>query len=485
MKTRFDDRISNFPLPPNATSAPPCASLTRRNLMGLLTAGAFAGFPRNARAAVCPAGAFAHAISLTSLSYFPDGNTLISAGRDSFVKFWTIPNGALFRSIPTDAVPLQVAVSPDGSRIAVAMQSGHLELWSADGAARLALVGHTDTVNRVAFTADSAQLVSVSQDRTTRIWSVAEAKLLRSFSDTDAMAQVAVPPPALIPAARGRAPQRRLLVTSGTQVYLRSLTTGAVLQTAAGKALALSPNGRHLAAHDGQRLYMYAFPSLVPIVSLLGQATATSLSFSADGKLLAIAYASAPAQLYSAPDLTLIAQLPGNGGPSLSTAMDPRNRYVAVASARNIYLYELPSGATVSVCFMDIAASSPACGGLQYIVGGTVYTLGCGESLPAGFGCSCNCVPGDCPCVYDTGCSCDSDTGCSCVSDTGCSCNSDTGCSCVGDIGCSCDSDYGCGCVDDSGCGCVDDFGCGCDGDAGCGCDGDAGCGCDGDLGFR
>ena len=108
MKARFDDRILNFPLLPNAASESPDASLTRRSLIGLLTAGAFAGFPRNARAGVCSPGAFAHEASLTSLSYFPDGNTLISAGRDSFVKFWTIPNGALFRSISTGAVPVQI-----------------------------------------------------------------------------------------------------------------------------------------------------------------------------------------------------------------------------------------------------------------------------------------------------------------------------------------------------------------------------------------
>ena len=87
---------------------------------------------------------------LESLSFFPDGNTLVSAGRDSFVKFWTIPNAALFRAIATQAVPLQVAVSPDGNHVAVAMAAGHLDLWSADGATRRALVGHTDAVNGIA-----------------------------------------------------------------------------------------------------------------------------------------------------------------------------------------------------------------------------------------------------------------------------------------------------------------------------------------------
>ena len=468
MKARFDDRILSFPVPPAGSGETPAACLTRRSLIGLLAAGAFAGFPRSARAAICSTGAYAHEILIASLSFFPNGNTLVSAGQDSLVKFWTIPNGALFRSISTDAVPVQVAVSPNGKFIAVAMAGGHLELWSADGGTRRALVGHTDTVNGVAFTADSDQLVSVSADRTTRIWSVANAKLLRTFSDTtDTMAQVALPPAARAPAGRGTQ-QRRLLVTSGTQLHLRSFSTGAILQTVAGKAFALSPDGQFLAAEDGARLYMDAFPSLSPIVSLVDQQNATSLSFSADGKLLAAGYTAGPAQLYSAPDLTLRVEMPATQGPCLSTAMDHQNRYLAVASGRSIYLYTLPAGSLVPVCFMDIAASSPSCGGSQYPWAGVVYTVSCGAGFPEGVVCSCDCVPGDCPCVYDTGCSCVSDTGCGCDSDTGCSCVSNTGCGCVGDIGCSCDSDYGCGCVDDYGCGCEGDFGGG-----GCGCDGD------------
>jgi len=143
---------------------------------------------------VCPAWAESnHGAPIASLSFFPDGNTLISAGQDSLVKFWTIPAGALFRSVATDSVPVQVAVSPEGKWITVAMSGGLLEIWSTDGTTRRSLVGHTGTVNGVAFTADGSKLVSVSQDHTTRIWSVADAKLLRTFADADAMNEVAVP----------------------------------------------------------------------------------------------------------------------------------------------------------------------------------------------------------------------------------------------------------------------------------------------------
>ena len=225
MKTRFEDRIPGLLLRLAAAGGTPGVStvehgrdgwkLTRRSLMGLLAAGAFGRPSRAPRAAacssgaaICSPGAFAHEILLDSLSFFPDGKTLVSAGKDSYVKFWTVPEGALFRSVATDAVPSQVAVSPDGNFIAVAMDGGHLELWPAGGGTTRGLVGHTDSVNGVAFTPDSSRLVSVSLDQTTKVWSVAAAKLLNSFADTGgAMAQVAVPRSAQggVPPAQGRA----------------------------------------------------------------------------------------------------------------------------------------------------------------------------------------------------------------------------------------------------------------------------------------
>ena len=481
MKKGFEDRIHDIPLPAKARGEVPgvCSverswdgwKLTRRDLMGLVAAGVFAGLPRTARAA-CTTGAYAHEIVVGSLSFSPDGKTLVSAGRDRFVKFWSIPGGALFRSVATADVPFQVAVSPDGSQIAVAMDNGHLELWPFAGGTKRALQGHTAAVKGVAFTPDGSQLVSVSLDRTTKVWSVANATLVRSFTDsTDTMLQAAVPRAGLLrdvsdgrrAANEALAPAQSYLVTSGTQVYLRSLATGAILRAVAGKAFALNPNGEFLAADDGTKLYMYAFPSLAPNASVVQKQNATSLSYSADGKLLSIAYTGAPAQLYSAPDLTLTLETGASAGANLATAMDPQNQYLAVASGQSILLFGLPSGNVLPVCFMDVAASSPASSGIQYLMGGVVYTAGCTSPIPDGGVCTCDCVPGDCPCVYDTGCSCDSDTGCDCDTDTGCSCDSDTGCECVGDVGCSCDSDYGCGCVDDTGCGCDGDSGCGCD----------------------
>jgi len=358
MSQRFQDRLSDFPLPPQTAGERP-SILTRRSLVGLLAAGAAGVFPRGARAAACPGicstGAFAHEVLLASLSFFPDGKTLISAGQDKFVKFWTMPNGALFRKVSTVDVPYKVAVSPDGNWIAVGMANGNLQLWSSDGQSQRALGGHTDTVGAVAFAPNSQTLVSASLDHTTKIWSVKNAALLNSFTDsTDAMKTVAV------------APQGHFLVSSGSQVYLRLLSNGQAQQSRAGNTFAISADGDLLATHDGQQLYLAAFPSLDPIASVADQETATSMEFSANGKLLAVSYGNPATRLYSAPGLTMLSQLEANEGLCLSLDMDSTVNNLAVASGQSIRLYSLPAGVRETVCFMDVAASSASASGIQY-----------------------------------------------------------------------------------------------------------------------
>ena len=440
----------------------------------------------------------------------PDGKTLLTAGRDMLVKFWTVPEGALFRTVSTPGIPYSLAASPDGNWIAVGMAQGALELWAADGTNRRTLTGHVGTVSSLGFSPNSQKLISTSLDLTTRIWSVEGATLLQTFTDKDAMTQVAV------------TPQGRFLMTaSGIQSYLRLLSNGETVTTRPGTVVALSPDGGLLAAHDQQNLYLRAFPSLDPIASLPDAGTATALAFSGDGKFLAACYGSAGARLFSPPGLKLVSSLGPSAGLSLSLEADAGGRYFALSSGKTIQLYSLPLGAAVPVCFMDVAASAPTASGIQYTLGGLAYTVPCGVGIPGTAHCTCNCVPGFCSCVENTGCSCVSDTGCQCVSDNGCTCVSDCGCvsdtgcgcvsncscvsdtgcgcvsncSCVADTGCgcvsncSCVSDTGCGCVSncgcvsDTGCGCVSDYGCGCVSDYGCGCVGDSGCGCVGDSG--
>jgi len=459
-------------------------------MVGMMTAGvASALFPSAARADACSTGAFAHEILVGNVCFSPDGSTLITAGRDMYVKFWTVPNGALFRTVSTSNVPYSLAVSPDGKWIAVGMAQGDLALWASDGTNQRTLTGHQDTVGAVAFTPNSQNLVSASLDATTKVWSVQSASLLQSFTDTTgAMTQVAVTPQG-----------RFLMSASGIQILLRLLSDGSTVATRSGTVLALSPDGGLLAAHDQETFYLRAFPSLDPIASVAEPLTATALAFSGDGKLVAACYGSSGSRLYSAPGMKLASVLAPSDGLSLSLDMDSLGHYLAVASGKNIQLYSLPQGALLPACFMDVAASSPSSSGTQYTIGGVSYTVACGVSIPAGAVCTCNCVPGFCSCVQDTGCGCVSDTGCDCVSDQGCGCVSDTGCGCVSDTGCGCVSDTGCGCVSDTGCGCVSDtgcgcvsdtgcdcvsdYGCGCVSDTGCGCVGDTGCGCDGDTG--
>ena len=117
MKKRFEDRILCFSLPPDPAGETPGVSAVEHTRGWLETDApkpdrldgrrGLYGLPRRAFAQTVPRRLRPPGVSSSSLSFFPDGNSLISAGRDSFVKFWTIPGAALFRTVSTYAVPFK------------------------------------------------------------------------------------------------------------------------------------------------------------------------------------------------------------------------------------------------------------------------------------------------------------------------------------------------------------------------------------------
>lgn len=122
-----------------------------------------------------------------SVVFSPDGQMLVSGGRDATIRVWSMKTKKAVQVLelaPTTRV-FEVAFSPDGAFFAAVMFSVETgKCWSAIWNAATfelsrELKGHSNIIWSVAFSPDSRLLATSSADNSIRIWSLAtKAKAL-------------------------------------------------------------------------------------------------------------------------------------------------------------------------------------------------------------------------------------------------------------------------------------------------------------------
>ena len=136
-----------------------------------------------------------HTNEVNSISFSPDGRSLVSGSDDHFVRIWNIRDGSS-KKLPVIDEPgyfLSVIFSPDGRYIA-AGDWGH-SIWIWDSRTHKLVAdwrGHSNAVWCVEFTPDGKGLMSGGEDTTVKYWDVSSLgvhvipgnsfPLIRSFS---------------------------------------------------------------------------------------------------------------------------------------------------------------------------------------------------------------------------------------------------------------------------------------------------------------
>lgn len=128
----------------------------------------------------------AHANSIFCLCMSPDGNTLVSGGRDAQFKRWNIHPESLTQPIASPAQWLGMAphlgtvnhlrYSPNGRILASASRDKSVRLWDATTLSPIQTLdvfkgGHTHSVNQLLWL-DDHTLVSASDDRSLKVWEI-------------------------------------------------------------------------------------------------------------------------------------------------------------------------------------------------------------------------------------------------------------------------------------------------------------------------
>ncbi len=123
----------------------------------------------------------AHQQSVFSLRYSPDGQHLLSGGRDAHLCVWDLEKD--FEKISTQPAHWytinSIVFSPDGRYFATASRDKTLKIWDAKGLELLKVLeggrdgGHFNSVNKLLWL--PAGLLSCSDDRTVILWKTDEA----------------------------------------------------------------------------------------------------------------------------------------------------------------------------------------------------------------------------------------------------------------------------------------------------------------------
>jgi WD40 repeat protein len=128
-----------------------------------------------------------NASRVTSITFSPDGERLISASEDGAIKIWDARTSEDLRTIPGYTGPIvSLAFSGDGGQLVSASRDGSINVYDASARQEVrTLMGHSSTVTDADFSPNGAWLATASFDGNIKIWDVVSGKEVRTLVGHD------------------------------------------------------------------------------------------------------------------------------------------------------------------------------------------------------------------------------------------------------------------------------------------------------------
>jgi len=113
----------------------------------------------------------AHISSINDVVFTPDGNQIITAGKDKRIRLWN-KNGEPIDDFTGHKAPvLALALSADGKQLASASEDKTFRLWDMASKTLIRITeAHSFAVTCISFSPDSRYTVTGSEDNTAKIW---------------------------------------------------------------------------------------------------------------------------------------------------------------------------------------------------------------------------------------------------------------------------------------------------------------------------
>jgi WD40 repeat protein len=121
-----------------------------------------------------------HTDGVTSASFSPDSQRIVTASGDSTARIWNAVTGQeLIRLLGHEGEVWSCSFSPAGQRVVTASADETARIWDAiTGQELFCLQGHDDSVMSAAFSPDGQRVVTASSHDNARIWDVATGREL-------------------------------------------------------------------------------------------------------------------------------------------------------------------------------------------------------------------------------------------------------------------------------------------------------------------
>ncbi|WP_448268711.1 nSTAND1 domain-containing NTPase [Nostoc sp. DSM 114159] len=271
-----------------------------------------------------------HSAEVSSVSFSPDGKTIVSASNDKTAIIWA-RDGTKLRTLTghTDIVR-SVSFSPDGQTIATASFDRTVKLWrTRDGGLIRTLNGHTREVLSLSWSRNGKTIATGSADRTAKIWQVSDGHLLRTFSGyKDFINSVSFSPDGEILA----------IASADKTVKLWSVSDGLLQKTLLGhsagvSSVAFSPDGQIASASKDKTVRLWRRDGTLLKIIAAHNAEVLGVNFSHDGQTLASTSADSTIKLWSSKDGSLRQTLLGHSIAVYSTSFSPDDQTLVSASA--------------------------------------------------------------------------------------------------------------------------------------------------------
>lgn len=215
------------------------------------------------------------------------------------------------------------AIRPDGIVAATGGWDNNIRIWlTENGEERRVLKGHTEHVTGLSFSQDGRYLASSGADGTVRIWAAWSDQLIRTIpAGTSYASGVAISPDGKYVYASGYDNRVKKWRVSDGRMILRFSAL-----PSDGYCMALSSDGKWVAGGgpDGARIWNAATGDLIASLNYPNR-NVGDLSFSPDGKTLAVSLMGGPVEIIDAQTGTVSKSI---GEQSLSCRMATNGKLV-------------------------------------------------------------------------------------------------------------------------------------------------------------